>query len=135
MPGVWRQAALRRREEVARSRILGAVAIGWLFTIPMIILWIFVLAHFKDPFVLRGSVPFLVITLVMIGVTEMIRRDSAIAIGALLGLMVLSQIGMLRVLHTTYWGWTAVLWIIIIGVLANALWGALELEAIRRDKP
>ena len=132
MPGVWKQAALRRREEVARSRILGAVAIGWVFTLPVLFLSIVALSHPRDRFLFKAGGLFLVIALFMAGVTELIRRGNKIAIGALLGLMVLSQVRAVRLLHGSYWGWSAALWIIIIAVLANGLWGAFELETIRQ---
>jgi len=133
VPGVWKQAALRRREEVARSRILGAVAIGWLFTVPTVVVSMIAIIDHRNKLFLEGGAAFLVIGLAMAGVTELMRRGSQIAIGAFLGLALLPQIQAARLLRGSYLGWSALIWLLIIGALANGLWGALELERLRHQ--
>jgi hypothetical protein len=131
--GVWRQAAQRRREEVARSRVLGAVAVGWLLTLPVLAFSILVLTRPSLAFLRGGAVFLLVVGLVMVGVTELMRRANQVAIGTLLAAVVLSQVRAWRALHGSMLGWDTIVVAIIIGVLANGLWGAFQLEAVRRE--
>jgi hypothetical protein len=131
--GVWRRAAQRRREEVARSRVLGAVAVGWLLTLLPLAFSILVLSRPSLAFLRGGAVFLLVVGLIMVGVTELVRRANQIAIGTLLAAMVLSQVRAWRALHGSMLGWDTIIVAIIIGVLANGLWGAFQLDAVRRE--
>jgi bacteriorhodopsin len=84
---------------VARSRVLGAVAVGWLLTVPALALSLLVLAHPRLAFLRGNAVFLLVVGLIMVGVTELMRRANQLAIGTLLAAVVLSQVRAWRTLR------------------------------------
>jgi hypothetical protein len=118
---------------VARSRVLGAVAVGWLLTVPALALSLLVLAHPRLAFLRGNAVFLLVVGLIMVGVTELMRRANQLAIGTLLAAVVLSQVRAWRTLRGSTLGWDTIVVAIIIGVLANGLWGAFQLAAVRQE--
>jgi hypothetical protein len=64
----------------------------------------------------------------MVVVNESMRQGYPIAIAAWLGIFVLASFPAWRMP-----GWDTILYVIIIGVLANGLWGAFQLQDLKRE--
>jgi hypothetical protein len=122
-----RRAALRGRESVARWRIESGVWAGRLFALLYTVLAII-------PMVASGgrswgpTIFFLLIAAGIFYASERTRAGSRVAACVLFALFVLAKLVDDRPL------WAGALWsLIILGALANGVWGTFALAATRRD--
>lgn len=125
-----RRAALRGRESVARWRIESGVWAGRLYAIFFAAMTIFPMLRRGGPDWASIAVLLLIAAAVLFS-TERMRRGDRAAACALLGVFVLAKLAAWLLNGEPLWHglvWT----LIIVGALANGVWGTFELAAVRR---
>ena len=126
-----RRAALRGRASLAEWRIQGGVWAGRLYATLFAVLTII-------PLLRRGSpdwasvVVLAVVAVALLFATERMRRGSRVAACFLLGLFVVARLGSWLLGGQPLWQ-GLIINLLVLGALANAVWGTFALEAVRRE--
>ena len=126
-----RRAKLRGRESVAKWRIESGVWAGRLFAVLYGVLTIFPLLRRDGPDWASAAV-LVVIAAGLLIATERMRHGSRAAACVLLSLFLAAKLGAWALGGEPLW--RGALWsVIILGALANGVWGTFALAAVRRD--
>jgi hypothetical protein len=126
-----RRAAIRGREAVAHWRIRSAVWAGRLYAAIFAVLSIVPLFQ-ADQRNWIAVVILVILAIIILGLTELLRRGSRIAASLLLGAFVLAKLSAWLLGGEPLWH--GALWTVIIaGALINGVWGTFALASVRRD--